>query len=842
MSGEHEERGPAVTEVNGDVVAGSKNVTINYNGGGGGEGPWQPPEAVGRYLAWLAIDKALVNLRGIGGGGIELPLAAVYVPLRLTRSEGQEIDAGKWKRRARGEGGDFEISAMFGHLSQDPRRSEDRHALILGEPGSGKSTAMRKLELLIRDQARCAKGERLPAREGVDEALCADTLAREYVPVRVPLRDFTRADLEVSLRDFVDREVKKRSKGQIDEATIAALWAHGKVVLILDGLDEIAEVAARDGFCSKLNNFAASRDHGSVRIVVTSRIGGYRELSVRPDNRFALVRLQPLSAEQAKRLIGQWFHALVGEVENFSDGDADARTDELSRAIEDGRFSDLRRSMYATPLIATLLCVLNYRSCRMPESRVEFYDTCLRMLLETWPESKQDGAEAGRRAERPLTTTKAIEILATLAHELHAGPTGEQLHRDVILARLGALLGAAKAKKREVFAWLHKDAAIFEELAPCEFGFFHLGVQEYLAALHVAMCGEHAIRGLAVRLGEARWSEVLLMTGALPLRGAFAPLMHELLGRFDPNDKDDEDFLRLAVREGAFEITPFVAHLADASISGAKAQKVLSFVEQRREVELTEPAGRLAERARAMAAPLPEGSVERAVWAAVEARAMQLVAAIKRDERSEAEGEYDVAVVGLDEALQARQALLHHLRTSQKRALRVWPPDGDGEPLGALDVEAVTSAVEAVLVVLVDQAPWQDPGSRAAAQLCLLAQERPLTLVLARGATVSLDKAPEYVLERAPIEQRAGGNVEAIVERLRPGGESGGEWWPGGGQVGAGGEAGVHRAEDADAVFVCARRCFYHGERGARQRLEAGALGEGAGVLDRADGGDKPGL
>ncbi len=775
-SSNHHQRGGlsapnATFNVEGNLVAGSKTVHNNYYGGPPGKPPWTPTPPLRRYLDWLSTDKALVNLRGIGGGDIHLQLAAVYVPLSLRRSGEAEVDTDKWRAGA-SRCGDFEISGIFGHLSTDRRRLDDRHALILGDPGSGKSTAMRKLDLLIRDQARRASGEPLPAGEGVDEALTAGTLAPDYLPVRVPLRDFTRADLSASLRDFIARELDRRSGESLDDDVHDALWAHGKLVLILDGLDEIAEVDVRDGFCRKLNSFAAGAEVGATRIIMTSRVGGYRELSDKPGSSFARVRLESLSSEQAERLIGQWFHALVGQVEDFSDGDADARTAELARAIGDSRFEIVRRSMYATPLILTLLCVMNYRACRMPESRVEFYDTCLRMLLETWPESKQSGVEPGRRPDRPLTTMKAIELLAPLAFAIHAGKTGEQLHRDVLLARLGDGLGPTVAKKREVFAWLHLDAGVFEELAPKFFGFFHLGVQEYLAALHVAMAGASELGALAGRFREARWSEVILMAGALPLRRAFAPLMRELLARFDPANQDDVNLVRLAVREGDFDAAPFAEHLANEAHSGMKALEILGFITERQDADLAGPAVKLAERARAKAAPLDPASAERKIWEAVEARAMQLVAAIERGDTNGTDRDFDVAVVGLDDALAARREVLLRLRTSVTHRLRVWPPEGDGDPLGALDIDALTSAVNAVLVIVGDHAPWDEPDSLATAQFSLLAQDRPLTVVLAPRSTVSVTEAPTKAMEQAPIDLRAGWDFEALLRRLRPGAEA----------------------------------------------------------------------
>lgn len=89
---------------------------------------------------------------GVGQGRLNPPLERIYVPLRLERARladealGREPERGKHSREQLGEGTKIELEAFAAHL-----RSHDRHGLIVGSPGAGKSAALRAL---LSDAAR----------------------------------------------------------------------------------------------------------------------------------------------------------------------------------------------------------------------------------------------------------------------------------------------------------------------------------------------------------------------------------------------------------------------------------------------------------------------------------------------------------------------------------------------------------------------------------------------------------------------------------------------------------------------------------------------------------------
>ena len=482
----------ATINTEGDVVAGSKTVH-NYYGGGPGEPPWDPPPAVALYLNWLKGQRMVAHLRGVGGADLPLDLGQIYVPLSLHHHLRGDYLGGRRRAKAEFDGGEFEIAALFARL--DGRR----HAILLGDPGSGKTTALRKVSQLVTDEALRASDPDTPRpSEGKDARLLEDSLEPGVVPIFVRLRGLAGADLDLPLRDLVARELERASEGAINSTIFARLWDHGRLVLLLDGLDEIANADDRAAFCQKLNTFRVATDRGALRLVVTCRFNGYRDLATKLDDGFARVEIQPLTREQARTLIQRWFHEAAAKLPGLSERAADAQAGHLADALDDPRFLDDRRSMYATPLILTLLCVVCQRGHAIPQNRAAFYEKCLEVLLEGWHLSKRDGeALAPAVARPPLGLEAMIEVLRDIAYRIHESTDRYKHGRNgviLLIRRRLKKLGCVTVPPVDLFEWFRGRAEVLEDLSTDEFGFFHLGVQE---------CGP----GLRPTRRAGRWSD-----------------------------------------------------------------------------------------------------------------------------------------------------------------------------------------------------------------------------------------------------------------------------------------------------------------------------------------------
>ena len=146
-----------------------------------------------------------------------------------------------------------------------------RTLLILGAPGSGKTTTL--LEL---------------TRDLIDRA---EQEINQPIPVIFNLSSW--ADEKQKITDWLVQELK--TKYHESSKSLCQTWIEKQqLLLLLDGLDEV-RAEQREECVKAINQF--SQEHGQTEIVVTSRIKDYENLSSRLQFQGAIF-IQPLTPEQ----------------------------------------------------------------------------------------------------------------------------------------------------------------------------------------------------------------------------------------------------------------------------------------------------------------------------------------------------------------------------------------------------------------------------------------------------------------------------------------------------------------------------------------------------------------
>ena len=143
--------------------------------------------------------------------------------------------------------------------------SNSYRSVIIGNPGSGKSTFAAKL---CHDLS-----------QGKDErAFCG----RRVTPILVVLRDYGAEKKEHgrSILQFI--EVTASSKYQIEAppGAFEYLLLNGRALVIFDGLDELLDTGYRQEISSDIESFCTL--YPSVPVLVTSRVVGYEQAPHRP--------------------------------------------------------------------------------------------------------------------------------------------------------------------------------------------------------------------------------------------------------------------------------------------------------------------------------------------------------------------------------------------------------------------------------------------------------------------------------------------------------------------------------------------------------------------------------
>ena len=384
-------------------------------------------------------------------------------------------------------------------LSMADVLAEER-VVILGDPGAGKST-------LLRYAARAV---------ALNDASLVGETPLHRLPILVRIASFARAqerEADLSLVEYVRERLEK------DFAPLfAAYMDSGSCLIMLDGVDEVADPHQRGQVVSEIENLIAR--YPINRYVVTSRIVGYDQ--ARLDSQFRHFTLAELPPETIRDFVTRWYQAIERESgTDLSPGEAGDRAQELTEAIE-GHPGIQRLS--TNPLLLTIIALVNWRGSKLPNRRVELYQIACETLIENWPL---------HRCGVKLDAEQVMAILAPVAYHVFATQKGQFIRRKELMPRLaGGILEeqggthneAAKAA-RAMLEMVSARSGIFlqrgyDESGSPVYGFLHLTFLEYLTACYLADRWADGDLPLADLCHVPRWREViLLMVGKIGLAG-----------------------------------------------------------------------------------------------------------------------------------------------------------------------------------------------------------------------------------------------------------------------------------------------------------------------------------
>jgi hypothetical protein len=433
-----------------------------------------------------------------------------------------------------GQGGGAENIALVEAFREAKQRGR-RGVVLLGDPGSGKTTQLRRLLLAcLRDGPetlgleagtlpvflplrrlhagsawRPASGERAvaePAASG--EPAVADLVA--FVE-QVLAEEYTRAPRDLGRR----------------------LLARGRLLLLFDGLDEVANVLERKAVTKWIGTLVPALD--ACVPVVTCRFAGYTE-GARFGDQFLELAVRPLTREQSDDFIRRWYRA----VETAASGDPawrgetrlGAKAEELVTQLGGADFRVARLvEMTRNPLLLTNLCLVHYDRGQLSRGRARLYEECVNVLLERWRK------EAGGLPVT-VTTDDGRRVLQPAALWLHEAAGRTRATADELEPQLAPALEAVHWKgggAREFLKTVRDESGLLTGWGQDQFGFMHLGFQEYLAATEIRRRhfeGDASrLPELAARFGSSWWQEVILLLVASGNPSAFVPFLRELMKR-----------------------------------------------------------------------------------------------------------------------------------------------------------------------------------------------------------------------------------------------------------------------------------------------------------------------
>jgi formylglycine-generating enzyme required for sulfatase activity len=469
------------------------------------------------YMGFLVNTYRCLDFRGIvqTKNPVVLHLAEVYVSLSVAPSGGGRVDEKAC--------GPEEVAVMdetllrqraerAQRLSIEDVLREEPRLVVLGDPGAGKTTFLRYVALAL------AEGERT--------AIERLGLAGEWLPVYLPLAAYNQElqQRRVSLEDYVLRYWDTRSFDRLEMGQLVARELRaGRVLLLLDGLDEVGSRADRRATIGQVEAWTNSYAPRGNRVVVTSRIVGYDEAPLACD--FRACTLSPFGPEEIESFARQWCIAYQRWADPAQPEDMaiEKGRDEAARLVAEIRSDPKVEQLASNPLLVTIIALIHYKGARLPDHRVELYDLCVKTLVETWREVRSEAGPVGEEL-RIASEVKVLAPFALWLQEQAPGPGGAA-RRDAVRAQLVHLLARqfrgdreAAAKEADRFLELgQRQTGLLVERGEGWFGFYHPTFKEYLAAFACVLEGQ--MKGplgiweaFRPHLDDALWHEVILLT------------------------------------------------------------------------------------------------------------------------------------------------------------------------------------------------------------------------------------------------------------------------------------------------------------------------------------------
>lgn len=358
--------------------------------------------------------------------------------------------------------------------------NEKQYLMVLGGPGAGKSTFLRRMGL-----------EALKGKKGCFKHDC--------IPVFIELKKFNTG--EINIEKEIAEEFRICRFPSHEEFTAKTL-EQGKLLILLDGLDEVPTERMNE-VIGQIQNFVDLHDQN--RFITSCRVAAYRHNF----RRFTDVAMADFDDAQIEKFISNWFS---GDPTTGQDCWKKLNNEEHKAAKE----------LTQTPLLLTLVCLLYQNSRKFPTNRATLYEKALRVLLEEWAAFKEVKTHQ-EDLYKGLDTKRKEMMLSEIAHHAFQAD-GLFLPKREITDQIEQLLkemlpdekfidGTAVLKSIEV------QHGVLVERAEGIYSFSHLTLQEYLTAQYID--DHRQIETLVTaHLTDERWREVFLLVAGLMRGGA----------------------------------------------------------------------------------------------------------------------------------------------------------------------------------------------------------------------------------------------------------------------------------------------------------------------------------
>ncbi|MFC5623635.1 NACHT domain-containing protein [Algoriphagus winogradskyi] len=364
----------------------------------------------------------------------------------------------------------------------------DKYLCVLGSPGSGKTTFLKKMGI----ESFFVKTKPFFLIGNKEESDLKYNYVHECIPVFIELKQFKYEN--INLIEIISEEFENCGFPDPDKTAISFL-TNGKMLILLDGLDEVPNDKL-NSIISHVKNF--SDKYRNNRFIISCRTAFYRSyFSV-----FNVVEVSDFNDEQIIHFAQNWFSNKTStEVEMSERFLSNLFNKEYQSALELAR----------TPLLLTFLCLSFEVSDQLPLKRGLLYKRSLGIYLEKWNLEKGVFVES---IHKYLNVDLELDMLSEIALALYKEE--KIFFSKMELIKLISIFLSKNEKLKDeigpsqVLTSLEVHKGIFVERTIDIYSFCHLTIQEYLVA-HYFQSKNITDELVDGYLFNPKWNEILLL-------------------------------------------------------------------------------------------------------------------------------------------------------------------------------------------------------------------------------------------------------------------------------------------------------------------------------------------
>ncbi|MCA2628293.1 MULTISPECIES: NACHT domain-containing protein [unclassified Microcystis] len=358
--------------------------------------------------------------------------------------------------------------------------NQEQYLMVLGDPGIGKSTFLRKVGL-----------EALKGKQG--------SYQHPLKPVLLELKNFK--ENEINIQVLIEEEFKICGFPNV-EKSISNKLEKGELLILLDGLDEVP-TANVNNVIEKIKDFVDR--HHKNRFILSCRTAARTHL-----RQFTDIEIVEFDDQQIQSFIEHWFSS-----------ELDRKNETAKNCWELLQKEEYKsaKELAHTPLLLTFLCLVYDDKQSFPTNRSCLYQNALRILLETWSAEKRL-PNRGLVYEN-LSIEQEEILLSEVAYQNFVADKLFLKKREIVKQIKDHLKQNLNAPQHldgeKVLKTIEIEQGILVERARDVYSFSHLTLQEYLTAQYIYDNDliEETVKNYVT---ETRWQEVFLLVAGL-MRG-----------------------------------------------------------------------------------------------------------------------------------------------------------------------------------------------------------------------------------------------------------------------------------------------------------------------------------